>query len=377
MNSIQVQARLKRDRFELNTSLAIPGQGITIILGPSGSGKTTLLRILAGLEKPEHGFISNAGDIWLNTATNKFIPPQKRKVGVVFQDYALFEHMTVEANIGFALDRHQRREKLPLWLAKLNIEELAHRYPGQLSGGQRQRVALARALITEPALLLLDEPFSALDTHLRQRLREQLLEIVTHLQQPILMVTHDLNEARYMADYIGIMVNGTVQRLGKSNDVFNNPETIQVARVLGWRNFLPVKSIAGYEVKSAWGSVVLDEEPSVDTDWLAIRPEHIRMNTPQANIESEVVRVTELDGMREMICRLKDGTHLYLQCSWNELLPVAGSHVNLELPRQYIRPLQEKVITLSGKHPGNKQIKNTIIKELQTDLALKPCKKTA
>lgn len=377
MSSIHIQACLKRDGFELNTRLHLPTQGVTIILGPSGSGKTTLLRILAGLEKPQHGFISNAANVWQDSRTNRFVPPQKRKVGVVFQDYALFEHMTVEANIGFALDRNERKKKVSMWLTKLSITELAHRYPGQLSGGQRQRVALARALITEPELLLLDEPFSALDTHLRQRLREQLLKVVTQLKQPVLMVTHDLNEARYMADHIGVMINGTVQGFDKTNEIFNNPETIQVARVLGWRNFLPVKTITAHEVKSAWGSVVLDEEISIDIDWLAIRPEHIRINTPRANIESEILRVTELDGVREVNCRLKDGTHLYIQCAWNELLPVSGSKINLELPRQYIRQLQESVITSSDKSLTVSSVRNTNRRNSSDDNSINPCKKTA
>ncbi len=343
MNDIYVAVNLKREGFELNASLNLPGQGVTVILGPSGSGKTTLLRILAGLEKPQQGIIDNGGDIWLDTQKHTFISPQQRNVGVVFQDYALFEHMSVEANVGFGLTRARRRRRVPQWLDKLNIKELAQRYPRHLSGGQRQRVALARALITEPELLLLDEPFSALDTHLRHYLREQLLEVVTQLKQPVLMVTHDLNEARYLADNIGVIINGVVQRLGKTGEVFNDPRSLEVARVLGWRNFLPVTSLQGRRVKSGWGSLMLNREPSIETDWLAIRPEHIRLNTPQANLEAEIVRVTELDGSREIICRLKDGTRLYLQRSWNELISVAGSQVKLELPEQHIRTLQEGI----------------------------------
>jgi ABC-type sugar transport system ATPase subunit len=157
------------------------------------------------------------------------------------------------------------------------------------------------------------------------------------------MVTHDLNEARYLADNIGVMINGVVQRLGKTGDVFNDPQSLEVARVLGWRNFLPVTSLQGCQIKSGWGSLLLNREPSIETDWLAIRPEHIRLNTPQASLEAEILRVTELDGAREIICRLKDGTHLYLQRPWNELISVAGSQVKLELPEQHIRTLQEGI----------------------------------
>jgi len=341
MNNIHIQAKLKRDGFQLDAALDLPAQGVTVILGPSGSGKTTLLRLLAGLEQPQQGLIRKAGATWLDTAQRICVPPQQRKVGVVFQDYALFEHMTVAANVGFGLDRAQRHGRVQKWLEKLNIKELAQRYPSQLSGGQRQRVALARALITEPELLLLDEPFAALDTHLRQQLRDQLLEVVSQLQQPVLMVTHDLNEARYLADTIGVMFDGRIQRLGQAAEVFNYPRTLQVARVLGWRNFLPVTVIKGRQIQGAWGSMTFDEEPAIDTDWLAIRGEHIRINTPQAHIDAQLLRVTELDGCREMQCRLADGSLLCLQRPWNELLPAPGSGLKLELPAQHMRLLQE------------------------------------
>lgn len=369
MSDIHIQVKLKRENFTLDNRLHLAGQGITVILGPSGSGKTTLLRLLAGLEKPEQGYISKAGETWLDTASKTFLTPQKRKVGVVFQDYALFEHMTVQDNIGFALQRKERAVKVPVWLERLNISELALRYPHQLSGGQRQRVALARALITEPELLLLDEPFSALDAHLRQHLREQLLEIMRHLKLPVLMVTHDLSEARYLADNIGVMIDGTIQRYDKTYEVFNDPKSFQAARVLGWRNFLPVTIITAKQVNSAWGSIVLDEEPSIETDWLAIRPEHIRMNTERSGIEAEVVRITELDGFREMICRLKDGTKLYLQRPWNEILPVAGSRVKLELPEQHIRLLQDTVIETQNKQCVDKIFDNPVIKNAIFDAA--------
>jgi ABC-type sulfate/molybdate transport systems ATPase subunit len=381
LKSIQLQVQLKRQDFELHTRLDLAGQGVTVILGPSGSGKTTLLRLLAGLEKADRGFIRHASKVWLDTRTGTFVTPQKRNVGVVFQDYALFEHMTVADNVGFALIWNERRQKVQRWLKRLHIEDLAERYPRQLSGGQRQRVALARALITEPELLLLDEPFSALDSHLWQHLREQLLEVITHLQQPVLMVTHDLNEARYLADDIGVMIDGVIQRFDQTQKVFNDPRSLQVARVLGWRNFLPVTSIEGKRVNSDWGSVMLHDEVSIETDWLAIRPEHVRLNTERANIEAEVIRLTELDGYREMVCRLNDGTRLYLQRQWNDLLPSAGSRVKLELPEQHFRLLQESVAAVPDKRAVNKkadsQAINPVIKNAFFNTANKDKKKSA
>lgn len=343
MSRIKLQAILKRENFLLDTKLDIADHGVTVILGPSGSGKTTLLRILAGLEKPHHGYIKKTGDTWFDSKTNTFLSPQKRNVGVVFQDYALFEHMTVENNIGFGLKAAQRKKSVSKWLTKLHIEDLARRYPHQLSGGQRQRVALARALITEPELLLLDEPFSALDTHLRQHLREQLLEVIAQIKQPVLMVTHDLNEARYLADTIGVMIDGKIQRIDNTHDIFNYPNSLQVARVLGWRNFLPVNVIQSDKIVSPWGEIDFTKEPSINTDWLAIRPEHIRISHSEDGVDAELLRVTELDGVREIICRLNDGTKIYLQCPWNELLPVTGGWIKLEFPEQHIRFLEETI----------------------------------
>lgn len=341
MSGIEFQAKFKRGRFELDTCLEIAGHGVTVILGPSGSGKTTLLRILAGLEKPQQGYIKKADSIWFDSNTNTCLPPQKRKVGVVFQDYALFDHMTVENNVGFGLKASERKYAVAKWLNKLHIEDLAQRYPHQLSGGQRQRVALARALITEPELLLLDEPFSALDTHLRQHLREQLLEVISTIKQPVLMVTHDLNEARYLADTIGVMINGKMQQIDNTADLFNYPKSLQVARVLGWRNFLPVSHIRSHKISSLWGDICFTKEPSVNTDYLAIRPEHIRLSTTHEGIDARVVRVTELDGVKEIICQLKDDTKIYIQQSWDELLAVTDGCLKLVFPEQYIRLLEE------------------------------------
>ena len=344
MSQIQLKAQLKQGSFILDTELAIPSQGVTVILGPSGSGKTTLLRILAGLEKPQQGSIRIDDALWFDSQQKAYVPAQKRNIGMVFQDYALFEHLTVEANVGFGLNTKARKQQVSLWLERLHISELAQRYPQQLSGGQRQRVALARALITEPDLLLLDEPFSALDTYLRQHLREQLLEVVEQFKQPVLMVTHDLNEARYLADHIGVMINGRIQCIEKADRVFNYPPNLEVARVLGWRNLLPVSEIQDHQLCAKWGRLQFSREVPIETDWLAIRAEHIRINTPLARIDAKVQRVTELEGSREMRCQLKDGSQLHLQRPFNELLPAAGSDIKLELPEQHIRLLQEGTV---------------------------------
>lgn len=347
MNGIDARIDHWLGGFRTCIDLSLPATGITAILGPSGSGKTTLLRLLAGLETPVRGSIQVAGTTWFDSVGKIDKPVQQRGVGVVFQDYALFGHMTVAANVGFKLPRKQRTERVSDWLAQLHLEDFADRYPHQLSGGQRQRVALARALVREPDLLLLDEPFSAVDAHLRQRLRSQLSAVVAAYQRPVLMVTHDLEEARVMADRVGVMVGGRISRLGKTTEVFNDPGDQATARVLGWRNLLPVQQLAGCAVSGAWGQLVLDREAAVNTSHLGIRPEHIRLrrDTPDAHgVDARVVRVTELGAYRELQCRLPDGTSMFVHRNWDEPLPAPGSAVHLELPPQHVRVLSDEPV---------------------------------
>ena len=348
MKGIEARIEHRRGGYRTCIDLSLPATGITAILGPSGSGKTTLLRLLAGLETPARGSIRVADTTWFDCNAKIDKPVQQRGVGVVFQDYALFGHMTVAANVGFKLPRKQRAERVNEWLAQLHLEDFAERYPHQLSGGQRQRVALARALVRDPDLLLLDEPFSAVDAHLRQRLRSQLSAVVAAFERPVLMVTHDLEEARVMADRVGVMVDGRINRLGETTEVFNDPGDQATARVLGWRNLLPVRQLAGCTVSGSWGTLGLVGEAAVNTSHLGIRPEHIRMckEKPDAHgLDARVVRVTELGAYRELQCRLHDGSSMFVHRNWDEPLPAPGSHVHLELPPQHVRALADEPVS--------------------------------
>jgi sulfate/thiosulfate transport system ATP-binding protein len=187
-----------------NVSLAIPGGSLTALLGPSGSGKSTLLRVIAGLEQPDAGGVLIAGE----EATR--LPPQKRGVGMVFQHYAAFKHLTVARNVAFGLEIRRRpkreiRARVDELLGLVQLDGLADRYPSQLSGGQPQRMALARALAIEPRVLLLDEPFGALDEMTRQRLNLELQRIWTERSCTTLLVTHSVSEAVFLADEVVVM----------------------------------------------------------------------------------------------------------------------------------------------------------------------------
>jgi sulfate/thiosulfate transport system ATP-binding protein len=216
-------------------SLAVPSGSLTALLGPSGSGKSTLLRIIAGLESPDSGQILISG----HDATR--LSPQKRGVGFVFQHYAAFKHMTVADNIAFGLKVRKRpkaqiRERVEELLHLVQLEGLGKRYPSQLSGGQRQRMGLARALAPEPDVLLLDEPFGALDARVRAELREWLTRLHDVVHVTTVFVTHDQEEAMEVADEIAVMNRGRLEQVGTPRELYDHPANEFVMRFVGDAN---------------------------------------------------------------------------------------------------------------------------------------------
>jgi molybdate transport system ATP-binding protein len=209
---------------------------LTVLFGPSGAGKSTALRCLAGLEKPDRGIIRFGDETWFDAERNIFLPPQQRRIGYLFQDYALFPHLTVKQNIAYGLGKlrtAERRQRIEEIMALLELAGLAHRYPGQLSGGQQQRVALARTLVCRPRLLLLDEPLSALDAPTREQLRRQLRHWLVELGISTLLVTHDRIEALALGDHLALFDAGRVCQSGPVQQVFSAPADLAVARIVG------------------------------------------------------------------------------------------------------------------------------------------------
>ncbi|MGQ7261403.1 ABC transporter ATP-binding protein [Vreelandella sp. V005] len=238
-----------------------PGELLALV-GPSGSGKTTLLRTIAGLYRPQGGRVECAGDSWFDAKRKHSLSPQRRQVGMMFQDYALFPHLTALENIQLPL-RHlpqlQRRELAEQWLAKVRLEGLGKRYPNALSGGQRQRVALARALARDPKVLLLDEPFSAVDQVTRRRLQRELALLRQQIEIPIVLVTHDLEEATALADQICVLHNGVSLQQASPDVLFSRPDTPLVARLLDRHNLFEgtVVELEGQR-RLQWGETYLD-----------------------------------------------------------------------------------------------------------------------
>jgi sulfate/thiosulfate transport system ATP-binding protein len=233
--SIAVRQVSKRfgDHLALDdVSLAIASRSLTALLGPSGSGKSTLLRVIAGLEEPDEGGVSLLGE----DVTG--IPPQKRGVGFVFQHYAAFKHLTVRENVAFGLKIRKRpkaeiRERVEELLALVQLDGFAARYPSQLSGGQRQRMALARALAVEPKVLLLDEPFGALDARVRKELRAWLRRLHEEVHVTTVLVTHDQEEAMDVADRVAVMNDGHIEQTGKPRDLYEHPANEFVMTFVG------------------------------------------------------------------------------------------------------------------------------------------------
>jgi molybdate transport system ATP-binding protein len=238
------------------------------LVGPSGSGKTTLLRTIAGLMKPREGRIACGEETWLDTAAGVDRGPQRRRVGLVFQDYALFPHLSARDNIRIAL-RHletsQQAERAEHWLARVHLEGLGGRYPAQLSGGQRQRVALARALAREPRALLLDEPFSAVDQVTRRRLQRELSRLREQIRIPILLVTHDLDEAVALADRLCVLHGGRSLQEGDAETLFRRPASAEVARLLDRHNLFEGRVVAATDGRRLqWGPLMLEVAQGLD-----------------------------------------------------------------------------------------------------------------
>lgn len=248
---VLLTVRLKQQfgNFQLDVDFQVPS-GLTVLFGFSGAGKSLTLRSMAGLLHPRQGYVAIGEYVLFDSAAGIDLPSQERHVGYVPQHYALFPHLTVAQNISFALpkqtahpgrfkgrgERQAQHARVDELLAALELKGLEHQYPATLSGGQQQRVALARALAAQPRLLLLDEPFNALDIAVRQRLRDSLKRFQRHFSIPIVLVTHDHDEAQQLADTVVALQHGRVAQVGSVEDIFFTPATPDVARLVGQQN---------------------------------------------------------------------------------------------------------------------------------------------
>jgi len=263
-----------------NASLSLDKGEIGCLLGPSGCGKSTLLRAIAGFEPVKSGHISMRGQLLSNPQDT--VPTEQRKIGMVFQDIALFPHLSISENIVFGIkkwSKSDQKRRVQELLTLIGLPDIADRYPHSLSGGQQQRVALARAMAPKPDLLLLDEPFSGLDANLRETLVPEIRDILRKEQMSAILVTHDQMEAFAMADKIAVMQKGRIQQCGTAFNIYHEPKTRFVADFIGLGEFLQASIKDEYSVDSVLGCLVGDEPlgyaPGTPVE-LLIRPDDIQ-----------------------------------------------------------------------------------------------------
>jgi sulfate transport system ATP-binding protein len=300
-------------------NLDVPSGSLTALLGPSGSGKSTLLRVIAGLETPDTGKVEISGE----DATK--VPVRERGVGFVFQHYAAFKHMTVRDNVAFGLRIRRRKkgeikDRVDELLRLVQLDGFAHRYPSQLSGGQRQRMALARALAVEPKVLLLDEPFGALDARVRKELRTWLRRLHEEVHQTTILVTHDQEEAMEVADNIAVMDHARIQQVGRPRDVYEHPVNEFVMSFVG-----PVNRMRNDRF---------------------VRPHDIELRAEPNGITSEatVLRLVHLGFEVRVELEKEDGEVLSAQVTRE-----TADRLGLETGRRiFVRPTNERVFTADG-----------------------------
>lgn len=254
--SLYVDIKKKFSGFNLEVGFEA-GADTVGLLGPSGSGKSMTLRCIAGIETPDSGRIVLNGNVLFDSKKGINLPSRKRRIGFLFQNYALFPNMTVENNISFGLrdlSTSKQAEKVGKMINILHLQGLEKRYPSQLSGGQQQRVALARALVIEPEALLLDEPFSALDEHLKDSMLVQMVETLADYRGVTLYVTHNMEEAYRVCKDLVVLSSGRLEASGNKESVFMNPPTVGTARITGCKNLSPARLISPCEIEVVdWG----------------------------------------------------------------------------------------------------------------------------
>jgi iron(III) transport system ATP-binding protein len=315
-----------------------------VLLGPSGSGKTTLLRCIAGLETPDEGKIEISGKTVFSGSDGIFVPPEDRQIGMVFQSYAIWPHMTIFENVALPLTHGRKkivkalvRERVLEALGLVQLEALADRPAPLLSGGQQQRVALARALAVNPKLVLMDEPLSNLDARLREDMRVQIRDLVRRLNMTVLYVTHDQAEAMVLGDRIGVMSNGSIVAVGSPEDLYEMPETKGVAEFFGSIEWFEAERTQNGSLRTEFGNLYIKQDvPPGKSGMIGIRPEDVQLSSAPSG------RNNEFEGQLISRTFLGDQVIYTVQVNGVELRSKTMNKARLENP-VYVRISKEKI----------------------------------
>ena len=269
--SLKVNIRKRLGNFNLDVAFETE-RGVFAILGASGCGKSMTLKCIAGIETPDEGRIELNGRILYDSAKKINLTPQKRRVGYMFQDYALFPNMTVEQNIKAGMGKHPEEEKVRSYINRFRLEGMEKHYPAQLSGGQKQRVAMARMIASEPDILLLDEPFSALDSYLKWELEQEMRDMLAEVQKPVLFVSHNRDEVYRLCSVVSCIDHGKMEVIEKTKEFFHNPKTKTAAVLSGCKNISAAEIVDNNHIKAlGWGITLCVSEIPEETKAVGIR----------------------------------------------------------------------------------------------------------
>lgn len=333
--SLLVNIEKRLGDFRLKVDLETD-DGVLALLGASGCGKSMTLKCIAGIERPDRGRIEVDGRVLFDSERHIDLSPQKRRTGLLFQNYALFPNMTVEQNIRCGVRRDPRggEEKVRQIMERFRLDALKKHYPHQLSGGQQQRVALARILVSSPDILLLDEPFSALDSHLRFRLEQEVRGILRDFGKTVVLVSHDRDEVFRLSDEIAVMDGGKVDAFGSKEDVFAHPRTRAAALLTGCKNISPVQKIDEHHVLATdWGLTLETEEFVGNAGYVGIRMHDIRPGEGQNCFCLGVAEVIENPFSFTVMLRSAKSTEK-LGCELDKELwrEIQGDQIKIHLP---------------------------------------------
>ena len=283
---LQVTIKKKLGNFLLDVDFQMEG-GVFAILGASGCGKSMTLKCIAGIERPDEGRIVLNDRVLFDSQKRINLPPQKRKVGYMFQDYALFPNMNVVQNIQAGMGRKPDPKKVTEYINGFQLQGLENHMPDQLSGGQKQRVAMARMLAAEPEVILLDEPFAALDSYLKWQMEQQMLELLQKIQKPVLFVSHSRDEVYRLCDTVSCINQGKMEVIEPVKEFFKNPKTKTAALLSGCKNICSVEQLSGKLWAARWGTALSVSKEALQAHTIGIRAHYLTIEKPQQEHVSE------------------------------------------------------------------------------------------